>query len=143
MLMASRFAESEDYRRRAFGSGVAAEDHPLVVQFAANDPQVLLRAALHAQELGADAVDLNLGCPQWKAKLGNYGAWLAADSENWPLIEAMVAACSQEPAVSIPVFCKIRLQPTEAETLDLSTRLQHAGCALLAVHGPTYQGKVP
>ena len=67
---------------------VAADDHPLVVQFAANDPQVLLQAVLHAQdrrtsdqvsravrgcagalvgeELGADAVDLNLGCPQWR-----------------------------------------------------------------------------
>ncbi|CAE7286587.1 Dus1l [Symbiodinium sp. CCMP2592] len=135
MLMAARFAESEDYRRRAFGSGVAADDHPLVVQFAANDPQVLLQAVLHAQELGADAVDLNLGCPQWKAKLGNYGAWLAADSENWPLIEAMVAFCSREPKVRIPVFCKIRLQAAEAHTLDLSTRLQRAGCALLAVHG--------
>ncbi|CAE7700506.1 DUS1L [Symbiodinium microadriaticum] len=149
MLMASRFAESEDYRRRAFGSGVAAEDHPLVVQFAANDPQVLLRAALHAQELGADAVDLNLGCPQWKAKLG-HSALTAAESTaaeakktgsrslaagSFQSLEAMVAACSQEPAVSIPVFCKIRLQPTEAETLDLSTRLQRAGCALLAVHG--------
>ena len=80
---------------------------------------------------------------------GNYGAWLASDAENWPLIEAvvararatptptilihalcrtglssplhllqaMVATCACEPAVRIPIFCKIRLQATEAPAL--------------------------
>ncbi|CAJ1433265.1 unnamed protein product, partial [Effrenium voratum] len=133
MLLAERFARCEEYRRNALGDGVAEDDHPLVVQFAANDPALLLEAARWAQHLGADAIDLNLGCPQWKAKTGNYGAWLAADETNWPLIEAMVEICHR--SIEIPVFCKIRLQPTEGATLALALRLQRAGCALLAVHG--------
>eukprot|EP00928_Gymnodinium_smaydae_P080364 TRINITY_DN64077_c0_g1_i1.p1 TRINITY_DN64077_c0_g1~~TRINITY_DN64077_c0_g1_i1.p1 ORF type:complete len:525 (-),score=127.79 TRINITY_DN64077_c0_g1_i1:106-1590(-) len=135
MLMASEFGESEGYRQRALGSGVRAEDHPLVVQFAANDPDTLLKAALHAQRMGADAVDINLGCPQWKAKQHRYGAWLAADVTAWPTIEAMVAACARCPDLRIPVTCKIRLQPTIEATVDFARRLEAAGCALLTIHG--------
>ena len=51
--MADEFAASAEYRRRALGDGVDDADHPLFLQFAANDPQVLLQAALAAQELGA------------------------------------------------------------------------------------------
>eukprot|EP00434_Breviolum_minutum_P044825 symbB.v1.2.040085.t1/scaffold6980.1/size14089/1 len=133
MLMAERFACCEDYRYSAFGGCVSPDDHPLVVQFAANDPAILLDAALWAQKLGADAVDLNLGCPQWKAKQGNYGAWFASDQRNWPVIEEMVHKCAT--SLEIPIFCKIRLQESEAATLDLAERLQAAGCSLLAVHG--------
>ncbi|CAK9031320.1 unnamed protein product [Durusdinium trenchii] len=133
MLMADRFAQCEDYRKAALGKGVCADDHPLVVQLAANDPTMLRDAARWAQKLGADAVDLNLGCPQGKAKTGNYGAWLASNRNNWPLIEAMVAKCARD--LEIPIFCKIRLQATEACSQDYALRLQAAGCALLAVHG--------
>ena len=68
MFLADRFASEPAYRNAALGVGVAAEDHPLVVQFAANDPAALLAAALYAQRLGADVVDINLGCPQRRAR---------------------------------------------------------------------------
>jgi len=70
----------------------------------------LLAAALEAQTLGADGVDLNLGCPQARAREGNYGSWLAADPANWPLIASMVRACSESAALTIPITVKIRLQ---------------------------------
>jgi tRNA-dihydrouridine synthase len=73
MLVATRFAAEPGYRRQAFGRGVRADDHPLVCQFAANDPAAFVAAALEAQKLGVDAVDLNLGCPQRRGKEG----WLA------------------------------------------------------------------
>jgi tRNA-dihydrouridine synthase len=66
------------YRARAFGSGVREDDHPLVVQFAANTPRDFVAAALAAQALGADGVDLNLGCPQRRACVfacGHSNAW--------------------------------------------------------------------
>ena len=61
MLMADQFATEPSYRTAALGRSVGDGDHPLVVQFAANDPDVMLRAALEAQRMGADGVDLNLG----------------------------------------------------------------------------------
>ena len=38
-------------------------------------------------------------------------------------------------AISIPVFCKMRILPAVADTMELALRLQDAGCSLLCVHG--------
>jgi len=175
MFMADEFAASAEYRRRALGDGV--DDHPLFLQFAANDPKVLLQAALAAQELGAtqmphmtqhvhycsvslcivsltmsvfcsfqmseppgwafkaDGVDLNLGCPQRRAREGRYGAWLANDEHEWPMIAEMISACSRCSDLRIPICCKIRLQHTLAGTIKFAKLLQDAGCPLLAIHG--------
>ena len=57
--MADEFVASPEYRKRALGERVDDADHPLFVQFAANDAQVMLKAALAAQELGATRQQLN------------------------------------------------------------------------------------
>ncbi len=61
MFVASKFVESEDYRRDMFAT--CPEDRPLIVQFCGDDAGTLLRAARMVQDQ-CDAVDLNLGCPQ-------------------------------------------------------------------------------
>lgn len=135
MFMAEDFASSAEYRQRALGDGVDAEDHPLVVQFAANDAKSLLPAALKAQEMGADGVDLNLGCPQRRAREGRYGAWLANDETEWPGIAKMLKECSDCSELRIPLSCKIRLQHTLTATMKFAQLLEASGCALLTIHG--------
>jgi tRNA-dihydrouridine synthase 1 len=60
MFHARLFSEGEHYRKKMFTP--CKEDRPLVVQFCANDPDILLKAAKYVEN-DCDAVDINCGCP--------------------------------------------------------------------------------
>ena len=97
MLHARLFAEGAAYRAEHFSTAVA--DRPLFVQFCANDPAVLVRAAQHVDDDSCDYVDLNFGCPQRIAKRGNYGAYLMDDL---PKAESLVRALHEVCSASRP-----------------------------------------
>jgi len=67
MFHAANFALSAKYREKQFTT--CPEDRPLLVQFCANDPDTLLKAARIA-EPHCDGIDINLGCPQNIARRG-------------------------------------------------------------------------
>jgi tRNA-dihydrouridine synthase 1 len=135
MLMADRFAADAGYRVQAFGArGLRRDDHPFVCQFAANDPATFVAAALEAQALGCDGVDLNLGCPQRRAQEGHYGSFLT-DPADWSLCCEIVRAAATHPELSIPITVKMRLQPTLVATLAFARQLASAGASLVSVHG--------
>jgi len=127
------FVEQRKYRKKQLST--CPEDRPLAIQFCANDPDILLQAALLVQDQ-CDAIDINLGCPQNIAKRGNYGAFLG---EQWDIVKALVEKLSQN--LSIPVFCKIRILDTFERTLEYAKMIEAAGCSLLTVHGRTKEQK--
>jgi tRNA-dihydrouridine synthase len=132
MLMADRFATDAGYRIQALGrGGVRADDHPLIVQFAANVPKDFAAAALEAEKLGADGVDLNLGCPQRRARTAHYGSYLT-DPCDWALCCEIVRAAVL--VTTIPITVKIRLQESTAETLEFAEMLARAGASVLTLH---------
>ena len=138
MLHGRLFVEGEKYRKEHFTT--CPEDRPLLTQFCAHDPEVLLTAARYVEK-DCDGVDINLGCPQRIAKRGNYGAFLMEDLD---VVRDMVRKLATE--LSIPVTCKIRVFPQEEpngkeKTLQYAKMLQDAGCSLLAVHGRTRDQK--
>jgi len=133
MFHSRLFAESSAYRERQFTT--CEGDRPLVVQFCANDPQILLTAAKLVED-SCDAVDINLGCPQNIAKRGNYGSFLLTKPDT---VRPLVSVLHQN--LKIPVFCKIRLLPDLEETLTFARMLEEAGCQLLTVHGRTKEQK--
>ncbi|KAI8614343.1 dihydrouridine synthase-domain-containing protein [Chytriomyces sp. MP71] len=136
MFHARLFSESAQYRSEQFTQGEGGPgDRPLVVQFCANDPETLLKAAKLVQDR-CDAVDINLGCPQGIARKGHYGSFLM---EEWELVCSMVKNLDQN--LSIPVTCKIRIFPEVSKTIEYAKRLQEAGCQLLTVHGRTREMK--
>lgn len=76
------------------------------------------------------------------AKKGGYGAFLPDDPE---LACSIVNAMHQN--LTVPVTCKIRLNPHEdkqislEKTIDFAVKLQANGCQVLTVHGRTRHEK--
>eukprot|EP00928_Gymnodinium_smaydae_P056279 TRINITY_DN3968_c0_g1_i1.p1 TRINITY_DN3968_c0_g1~~TRINITY_DN3968_c0_g1_i1.p1 ORF type:complete len:711 (-),score=131.56 TRINITY_DN3968_c0_g1_i1:52-2157(-) len=109
---------------------------PLVAHFCGNDASTLLEAAKLAEKRGVAAIDLNLGCPQRIAHSGHFGSYLLGDNDR-DLVVGIVRTLADN--LTIPVFCKIRLLDTPADTLKLCRDLIKAGCKLIALHA-RYRG---
>ena len=120
----------EESRIRAEGEGVS----PHVVQIAGRDPYWMGEAARLAEASGADAIDINMGCPAKRVTGGLAGSALMRDLDlAIEIIRATVAA------VSVPVTLKMRLGWDRAclNAPELARRAEEEGIALLTVHGRT------
>jgi tRNA-dihydrouridine synthase 1 len=113
----------------AYLDGNPKMDRPLFVQFCANEPDVLLKAAKIVQPY-CDAVDLNLGCPQGIAKKGHYGAFL---QEDWDLIYKLINTLHKN--LEIPVTAKMRILETKEKSLEYAKMILSAGASIITVHG--------
>ena len=129
MIHSDKFVEDEEYRKENFQTN--EQDRPLVAHFAANDPNIILKAALIVQN-SCDAIDINLGCPQRIAFAGHFGSYLL-DEVDRPIIISMIEKLSSH--LSIPVFVKIRLLDTVPDTIRLCEQLIQAGASLITIHG--------
>ncbi|MGF7162645.1 nifR3 family TIM-barrel protein [Rhodoligotrophos appendicifer] len=117
--------------RRASGSGMIS---PLVVQLAGRETRWMGEGARIARDLGADIIDINMGCPARKVTNGLSGSALMRDLDHaTSLIRATVAA------VDVPVTLKMRLgwDETSINAPELARRAEAEGVALLVVHGRT------
>lgn len=105
-----------------------------VVQIAGSDPQQISEAAKAIEGLGADIIDINMGCPAKKVCKRAAGSALLQNPE---LVESILTAVVS--AVDVPVTLKIRTgwdrQNRNAETI--ARIAEDSGVAALAVHGRT------
>ena len=110
-------------------------DHPLGMQLVGRDIKLLAEAARRLQELGADVIDLNLGCPVRKVVNTGCGAALLKEPELvGRIIEAMVSA------VTIPVTIKMRTTIGEGDNdrfLEVVRIASASGAGAITVHGRT------
>lgn len=135
MIHARIFAESEKQRHQFWSSMKSAGEKHLIVQFCANDPQALLKAAKFVEPY-ADGVDINFGCPQGIARKGKYGAFL---QEDWDTVYALVNILHKN--LAIPVTAKIRVFPEREKTLEYARMILRAGANILTVHCRTRDQK--
>ena len=133
MIHARLFVEDLKYRQEIFTT--CEGDRPLLVQFCANDPEMLLQAAKIVAP-HCDGVDINFGCPQRIAKRGRYGAFLMDD---WATIDALIRKLDEE--LEVPVTAKIRVYDDLETSIKYAEMVEAAGAQLVAVHGRTREQK--
>ena len=126
-----RLRDTDKSRRRIDHAG---EPAPIAVQIAGADPALMAEAARYNVALGAQVVDINMGCPAKKVCNTAAGSALLA---NEPLVAAIVQAVVA--AVDVPVTLKIRTgpHPGARNALAIARIAQDAGIAALTVHGRT------
>ena len=104
------------------------------VQIVGYDPRQLAQAARFNAELGADIIDINMGCPAKKVCQKAAGSALLADE---PLVGRILEAVVN--AVEIPVTLKIRTgtDPEHRNGVTIARMAESAGIQMLTVHGRT------
>lgn len=132
-----RLWSSRKSKHRLFNSALEqANDGSEIrsVQLAGNDPQIMAAAARSNQLMGADIIDLNMGCPAKKVCKKAAGSALLRDEKLvTDILTAVVGA------VDIPVTLKIRTgwSPEERNGLTIARIAEQTGISALAVHGRT------
>jgi tRNA-dihydrouridine synthase B len=132
--MVSSRPELRDSRKSRLRVDHAGEEGPVSVQIAGSEPEELAKAARHNAGLGADIIDINMGCPAKKVCNRQAGSALLEDERLvGRILEAVVAA------VDVPVTLKIRTgpQPERRNALAIARIAEAAGVQMLAIHGRT------
>jgi nifR3 family TIM-barrel protein len=109
-------------------------ERPVAIQIFGSDPERMAESGAMVQEMGADIVDINVGCPVKKVVSQGGGSNLLRDL---PLLERIFMAVRK--SVTIPLTAKIR-SGWDRENINAIEVLKLAeGCGLeaLTVHGRT------
>jgi len=116
----------------------AGEPKPVSVQIAGTIPERLAAAARHNVELGADIIDINMGCPAKKVCKAWAGSALMRDEA---LVERILIAVVA--AVDVPVTLKIRTGwvPDRKNGPTIARIAEQSGIQALAIHGRTRDQK--
>ena len=110
------------------------EERPVSIQIFGGDPSKMAAADRVVQDMGADIVDINMGCPVPKIAKHNAGCSLMREPDHAArVVEAMVEA------VTIPVTVKMRAGWTDKDRNApvLARKVQDAGASAITIHGRT------
>lgn len=109
-------------------------EHPVGIQLFGHEIDAMEKAAVLAQDQGADFIDINMGCPAPKITKGKDGAALMREPDL-----AVEIARAVVNAVKTPVTVKMRLGWDECSknAPDLAARLEKIGICAFTIHGRT------
>jgi tRNA-dihydrouridine synthase B len=119
-------------------------ERPLAMQLLGKDPEALAAAAARCEALGADVVDLNMGCPVPKITGKGKGAALMRDV---PAAARILRAMRR--AIGIPLSVKIRggWDDTHLNAVEIARMAEEEGVDAITVHPRTraqqFTGKAP
>jgi len=110
------------------------EDAPISVQIAGGEAEMLATAAKLNQDMGAQIIDINMGCPA--KKVCNKAAGSALMKDELLVAEILEKVVS---AVNIPVTLKMRTgwDTSQKNALNIARIAEQSGIQALAIHGRT------
>jgi tRNA-dihydrouridine synthase B len=115
----------------------AGEGSPVIVQIAGGDPEMIAAAALANAALGAQVIDINMGCPAKKVCNRAAGSALMRDEA---LVQRILEAAVEAMApLGIPVTLKTRTgwSAENRNAVRIARLAENAGIAAIAIHGRT------
>ena len=115
----------------------AGEGGPVSIQLFGEDPATMRSAAAYVVEAGADAIDINMGCPVPKVRRTGAGAELLADPDRAVAVARATVQGAAESGRDVPVSVKLRsgLRSGEESGFGLAHRLvAEAGVAAIGFH---------
>ena len=110
------------------------EERPLAIQIYGSDPVRMSDAAQFVQELGADLVDINMGCPANKILKGCAGAALMGDLK---LAEGIIRACRDRVRIPLTVKFRLGLDDQRSNYLEIGRICEANGVDGVALHART------
>lgn len=110
------------------------EERPVSIQIFGGDPEKMAEAARIVEGMGADIVDVNMGCPVPKIAKHNAGCSLMKEPEH---AASIIAAMTR--AVKIPVTVKMRAgwNDSNRNAPVVARMVEDAGASAITVHGRT------
>jgi nifR3 family TIM-barrel protein len=107
------------------------EERPLAIQIFGSDVSSMVEAAQLSEEMGADIVDINMGC--WVPKVVRTGAG-AALLKDPDLAERIASAVVK--SVKVPVTVKVRAgwDGSDFSAPELGKRFEAAGTKAITIH---------
>ena len=116
-------------------------EKPIAMQLLGCDPKIMSEASIILQDMGADIIDINMGCPVPKITKKGKGAALMKD-----ILETSKLVKSMRLVTKLPLTAKIRSgwNDENQNALEFSKMLEEEGIDSITVHPRTrnqrYQG---
>lgn len=113
---------------------IKKDDHPVSVQLFGSDPEVIAEAAQMAESLGADAIDINMGCPAKQVVEAGAGVDLMCFPEK--VKEILVEVRKK---VKCPLTIKIRSgwDGEHINAVEISKIAEDCGTNAISIHPRT------
>lgn len=125
------------------------QQRPYICQIFGKEPKMFAHAAKIVEEMGADGVDINFGCPSRRVVQGGSGVKLMTDLDRvYAIVEAVCGAVKNIP-VSMKIRAGINMKVEDQETgacgvehmdaVRMMTRIKDLPFSAVIMHGRTYE----
>ena len=113
----------------------AQNEHPIVAQIFGKHPNHFVKAAKYLEEIGVDAIDINLGCPARKVFSSDHGS---AILKNPTLAYEIVQATNEATKLAVSVKTRIGIDKIDSDfIINFCKNIAKAGAGLITLHGRT------